>query len=188
MNIEEELERCDRWFEGGEFLVAPGLENEGAPHCYFWDDFDAVSKLIKENPSYSIYTLIDAEGGGWIIPGYRFVNRMGYFISKTHVPLEDGEELMYWAPSPEVDEDIVEEFTYIIEETQYKEVDFDCDEEDGNGFMDYFFVAKDEDDNRVQFKLKIEMETMTPKTIYVRTAPLLGNFGEWTFFSEWTSE
>lgn len=33
-----------------------------------------------------IWTLIDAEGL-WIIPGYRFVDRLGYFI--TEIPWED---------------------------------------------------------------------------------------------------
>lgn len=43
----------------------------------------AYIKTVKDN---HIWTLINAEGL-WILPGYRFVDRLGYFV--TDIPWED---------------------------------------------------------------------------------------------------
>ena len=62
------------------------------PHCHapfdglmfetFEKELDHVHR-VRENNKQSVWTLIDADGRTMIIPGYRHINRLGYFITEV---------------------------------------------------------------------------------------------------------
>lgn len=38
---------------------------------------------VRENSKHSVWTLVDEDGHCFILPGYRHVNRLGYFITEV---------------------------------------------------------------------------------------------------------
>lgn len=88
----------DAFFGSATFLMSPNSDGNGAPHCYMWDDFDAVSQRVQaaqaNNEPLFVYTLTDESGEGYIDSGYRIVNRMGYFLADKEITAEF--PLRYW--------------------------------------------------------------------------------------------
>ena len=57
-----------------------------------------INRLKLEDGSKEkvyVYTLVEADGTEWIIDGYHYVNRLGYFFSKKKVKIPE-EGLRYW--------------------------------------------------------------------------------------------
>lgn len=51
----------------------------------YGEDYD---KVTKTDPNH-IWTLLDCDGKMYIVPGWHYVNRMNYFITKN--PWKDGQ-------------------------------------------------------------------------------------------------
>ena len=84
----------DRFFEQADCVQSN--YKEAAPYCYFWDNYDDVANLLKENPKLYLYTLIDAEDNeAYIYKGRSIVNRIGYFVARNEVKLPD-DCIRYW--------------------------------------------------------------------------------------------
>ncbi|GEM_PF-3253005 len=58
--------------------------------AYMWDDLtEFKERLITLNLNdYYIYTIIDEDNEGYIIPGKKFINRIGYLISSKNVKID----------------------------------------------------------------------------------------------------
>ena len=56
---------------------------------YFWDSVDIKEKFTKEKRQQLHYCTIvdDEEGGLWLLPGWHFVNRVGYIISNKPIKI-----------------------------------------------------------------------------------------------------
>ena len=92
--VESQFKECDDFFETHEFYTAPDKVGENPDYCYLFDDtWENVTKFIKDNhiTSDNILTLIETDGESWVIDGYHYVNRLGYFILKE--PLEQNERI-----------------------------------------------------------------------------------------------
>lgn len=92
---QHEEEILEKFFEEGQFIVAPGLENEGEYGCYLWEDYEAANTFVVQNPDVHCYTLIDVDDEGYIIEGFRWVNRFAYLISVNPVEVPGG-EMRFW--------------------------------------------------------------------------------------------
>lgn len=84
-------------FLNNEFIKPKSKSNSYEPDKFVWDDFKELAEYKKEIGQENFdklyfYTLIECEDNQtWIIPGYRYINRMGYFISKNKINIvEDG--------------------------------------------------------------------------------------------------
>ena len=93
-----DYDALDAFFESATFLVAPGREGGDAPDMYLWDDYDEVRDRLQQaqenNEELFGYTLIEAEGEGYIDKGFRLVNRLGYFLADKDI--EMNEPIRYW--------------------------------------------------------------------------------------------
>ncbi len=74
----------EEWIETYKPMTNPFIK---APfNGYMFETYGKEHLYVRTAKNNNIWTLIDAEGL-WIIPGYRFVDRLGYFI--TEIPWED---------------------------------------------------------------------------------------------------
>lgn len=56
-------------------------------------EVDYVHQQAQIHPE-SVWTLIECDGNSYIIPGYHYVNRMGYFITENwHRGIDDNTEV-----------------------------------------------------------------------------------------------
>lgn len=85
----KEGEARNEFFASGEFLLCPDKSDEGQPNCYLWDDYELLNKTIEDRSAFYWYTLIEEEGT-WIVEGRRWVNRLGYFLSKKEAKVGNG--------------------------------------------------------------------------------------------------
>ncbi len=82
-------EAIDNFFNSSTFLVPEGKEDEDEPSKYLFEDYDLVRRTLCAQPELYSYTLIEEDGEAYIIDGYHFVNRMGYFISDTKIEMPE---------------------------------------------------------------------------------------------------
>lgn len=92
----EEEQRLDDFFNAGQWVVAPGREQEDEYNCYFWENYSEALKFYEENPDVFIYTLLEAEGKGYITKGARYVNREAYLIGLNDVDTGEYNEVRAW--------------------------------------------------------------------------------------------
>lgn len=102
LNIEEfpmtreDEDRLDEVFEKGQFILAPDADPRSEPSCYLWEDFKAAQKFAEENSDVHVYTLIEAEGRGYIVPGARWVNRFAYMLAVHDAGIPEDGEVRFW--------------------------------------------------------------------------------------------
>lgn len=93
-----DYDELDIFFESATFLVAPGKEGGDPPDKYLWDDNREVRCRLQQaeqnNETIYGYTLIEAEGEGYIDKGFRLVNCIGYFLADKEIQM-DG-PIRYW--------------------------------------------------------------------------------------------
>lgn len=92
----EEEDRVAEFFDAGQWIVAPGRENEEAIACYYWEDFQKALKFHEENPDTFIYTIIECDEGAYIIQGACYVNRFAYLIGLDDVSTGKEDEVRLW--------------------------------------------------------------------------------------------
>jgi hypothetical protein len=83
---QEELELVDRFYDNDEnFIYSPDGE-------LMWTDFKEAKEYIDNHPEVFCYTSIEGDYDTiWLLPGYRYVNRLGYLITKIDMQIsEDG--------------------------------------------------------------------------------------------------
>lgn len=95
---EEEEEKRVKFFETGEFIVAPEYVNspDEGPSNYLWEDFEAARKFAEENPDIHVYTLCESDGVGYITKGARWINRFAYLLSVKDAGLDEDDEVRFW--------------------------------------------------------------------------------------------
>ena len=56
---------------------------------YIWDSIDIEEKFTEEECRQLCYCTVvdDEEGGLWLLPGWHFVNRVGYIISNKPIKI-----------------------------------------------------------------------------------------------------
>jgi hypothetical protein len=95
----EEDKMIEDFFNASKFFVQPNKTQHEKYECYLWDDYHKkdIKKEIERLQSLNnhIYTLIDEEGIGTIVPGAKYVNRIGYFISQEKIIIPES-GLRYW--------------------------------------------------------------------------------------------
>lgn len=102
LNIEEhpmskeDEDRLNEVIRKGQFIVAPDGDPDAEPSCYLWEDFKAAQTFAEENSDVHVYTLIEAEGMGFIVPGARLVNRFAYMLSVDDAGIDEDEEVRFW--------------------------------------------------------------------------------------------
>jgi len=90
----KELKELYKFFEDNKenLIVSRDNGKEDSPYNLLWDDYkeayEELQKISKDEPRLYCYTLIEGEGNGYISGGWHYVNRLGYFISKTKVNLD----------------------------------------------------------------------------------------------------
>ena len=60
----------------------------------FWNDGDGSMfetygdelEYVRSQPFENVWTYIEADGGSFLVSGYRLINRLGYFITEEAVP------------------------------------------------------------------------------------------------------
>jgi len=87
--------KIEEFFERGQFLVAPGKEQESEYACCFWDDAHEVQQFYLENPELHPYTIVEEENKWYITPGLHRVNVIAWMLSVHDAGLEEGEYLLY---------------------------------------------------------------------------------------------
>lgn len=75
----------------------------GAYDGKMFETFGDEVAFVKAQPVDRIATLLDCDGGLYIVPGYHFVNRVGYFVAKA--PLPNFDEVCVVEPDDSDDED-----------------------------------------------------------------------------------
>lgn len=95
---EEQESALEIFYENGHFVPAMDKMSEAEPYKFLWDNFDLLKSFYtdEEFAQLYVYTLVECdEGEAWIVNGQKFVNRIGYFISKTEVEIPE-EGIRYW--------------------------------------------------------------------------------------------
>lgn len=78
------------FFSNSSLILPKGNKVDDGHWSYVFDDNKEVNRIMEENPSYFIYTVVDCDGDEtWIYAGGRLVNRMGYIISSKEIKIED---------------------------------------------------------------------------------------------------
>lgn len=74
----------DEWYD----TFTPHEDEEGVLRNYetYGDDWETV----RNTDCHHVWTLVDGDGGTYIVQGRAFVNRIHYFITET--PWLDGDE------------------------------------------------------------------------------------------------
>jgi len=98
MTTEEEV-ALDQLYEGlKKHGLLPNEDSTGEQGVYefLWEDFRVLDARLPHEIRSSLfwYTLIEEDGIGWVVEGARFVNRIGYFVSKEKLDVGDG--IRYW--------------------------------------------------------------------------------------------
>lgn len=66
---------------------------------YLWDDWDIMNRNFKGlEIGREIYlcTVVTDDDSAWILDGYRVINRLGYFVSKTPFIIDKEKDIRYW--------------------------------------------------------------------------------------------
>lgn len=91
---EKEVKILSKFFKH-DFVVANDKSNEDGPYKYLIDDFKKAKELLRSNPNYKCFTLVDAEDEeAWILKDWHVVNRIGYFITLDDIDFK--EDIRYW--------------------------------------------------------------------------------------------
>jgi hypothetical protein len=61
---------------------------------FLFETYGSDLARIKTTKPDHVWTLVEVEGIGYLIPGIHYVNRFGYFI--TELPWTDEEEAVLW--------------------------------------------------------------------------------------------
>lgn len=100
-----EIDQLDKWFDDHEEFLIPApdkADQVDPPYKYLWDrDYNEVKAKLMEldmkEPGEHCYTLVEADGDGFVLSGWHFVNRIGYFISTQPIDIESVDLcLRYW--------------------------------------------------------------------------------------------
>lgn len=80
----QELNLVDKFYEDSDnFICTPDGE-------IFWEDFKEAFDYINEHKNVHCYTSVEGDNDTvWIIPGYRYVNRLGYMITKKEIDIPE---------------------------------------------------------------------------------------------------
>ncbi|SEN01113.1 hypothetical protein SAMN05192533_10838 [Mesobacillus persicus] len=159
------------FFEKGDWVRPDGIVTgkDDTHHDFLWDDHHAVRKHLEENPNHFVYTLRD-ESGGWINKGWRISNRIGHFISRVDVPMDEMDAVMYYPEDEELDEEVIDEGAELLELLGYEDVDFDCYEE-MDGHTEVFFVVTDSQGQQWGVQLHRINEEYNQNLYWIRKYP-----------------
>lgn len=88
--IEKEFKECDDWFDSHaeDLYIASDKKEELPPFCYLWEDYEEAKQFIIDNKLQNtgrILTLVEEDGNMFVISGWHFVNRLGYFFSTKQI-------------------------------------------------------------------------------------------------------
>ena len=75
--------------------------------CYMFETYGVEVAFVKEQNPLTIWTLEDAGEGEFIMNGWHFVNRIGYYI--TEIPFKENAYIFVDIPSENLDENEKEE-------------------------------------------------------------------------------
>ena len=86
------------------------FQNEDGEGIMF-ETYGAEVAYVKSNSPEHIWTYIDGDdGGGYIISGWHFVNRIGYFV--TSVPCPPNTDIQILVDEPPIECPVCEVFIY----------------------------------------------------------------------------
>lgn len=63
------------------FIKNAANEGSGEPCGCMFETYGGELSFVREQPRERIWTLIEEDGVLWLRAGYRYVNRLGYFIT-----------------------------------------------------------------------------------------------------------
>lgn len=70
-----------RWFKKYR-PVKNHLDKFACGEGFMYETFGKEVEFVKTQPEDKIWTLVDADGKEYIIAGWHFVNRLGYFVTE----------------------------------------------------------------------------------------------------------
>lgn len=82
----------DIWFDTFKPETIESLETDDvSPRMYetYGEEYEMVQKHIKEKGNEYCWTVVDANGKLYLIPGWHYINRLGYLLST--IPFKEGE-------------------------------------------------------------------------------------------------
>lgn len=63
---------------------APCIWNDGQGSMF--ETYGDELAFVRSQPNANIWTYVDGDGRTYLVSGYHFVNRLGYFITEEPVP------------------------------------------------------------------------------------------------------
>jgi hypothetical protein len=63
-------------------LVNNHFDANAAGDGFMFETYGVEMEFIKLQPRAHVWTLVDADGKEFVLPGYHFVNRLGYFLTR----------------------------------------------------------------------------------------------------------
>jgi len=71
----------DEFYARYQLVKNPASEGNGEPQECMYETYGSELAFVREQHRERIWTLIEEEGVLWLTAGYRYVNRLGYFIA-----------------------------------------------------------------------------------------------------------
>ena len=96
LSIEEE-KLLDEFFKDEKlFIRVEGTDDDAFfNEKYFFDDFKEAKEITSKPGIYTYTVVIDEDDTAWLIDGWHFVNRVGYYFTTKKIDIPE-EGLRYW--------------------------------------------------------------------------------------------
>lgn len=78
-----DLDQSQIWFDKYDPIPNPnGSSWDYGGKTYLFETYGADMEKVKQADPTHVWTMLDCDGNIYIVAGYHFVNRMGYFITQ----------------------------------------------------------------------------------------------------------
>lgn len=97
---EEEQKILEKFYEDNksDLIESPSkCREEGLPK-FLWDNWGELNEYFKDKTGQDLYlcTIVTDEGDtAWIVKGHRWINRVGYLVSRKPFIIEN-RDIRYW--------------------------------------------------------------------------------------------
>ena len=89
-------QQLESFYANGDF-IEPDNQQAGSPiqGSLLWEDYKEVKGYILNDSNLFVYTVVAEGEDAYILDGYHYIDRIGYFLSRTPINLpSDG--IRYW--------------------------------------------------------------------------------------------
>jgi len=85
---EREVPDYDEWFDKFKPIKIDDSESRSFDGC-FLETYGEDKKTLAKYPDNRVWTLLDCEGKQYVVAGWRYVDRVGYFVTEVPFTSED---------------------------------------------------------------------------------------------------